>query len=72
MDPLIFKTNIKDSKKLKQLKPLFNTHCNIVHWSIDLEDIDKVLRIVPNNSLKETEVISLIENEGFYCEVLTD
>ena len=45
MNILIFRTNIKTKKKVKAVKPLFNNHPVITAWSIDIEDIDNVLRI---------------------------
>lgn len=43
---LIFKTNIIP-KKAQVVGPVLNNHPVIVDWSIDLEDIDKALRIEP-------------------------
>lgn len=69
---LIFRTDIKTKKKIKKMKPLLNNHICIMNWSIDLEDIDNVLRIEATESLNENEVISLINTKGFYCDALTD
>jgi hypothetical protein len=72
MKLLIFRTDIKTKKKVKIIKPLFNNHSGIINWSIDLEDIDNVLRIEAVENFNETEVINLINMRGFYCDVLTD
>jgi len=72
MKILIFRTDIKTKKKFKAVKPLFNKHPSISNWSIDIEDIDNVLRIEATENLIESDVISLTKNQGFYCETLKD
>ncbi len=72
MKILIFRTNIKTKKKVKAIKPLFNNHPSISNWSIDIEDIDNVLRIEAAENLNETDVISLTNTRSFHCEALKD
>lgn len=72
MDLLIFKTNIKTKKKVKSLSAIFNSIPAISDWSIDLEDIDKVLRIESTGQLGEHEVIKRVNTCGFHCEILMD
>jgi len=72
MNILIFRTNIKTKKKVKAVKPLFNHHPVITAWSIDIEDIDNVLRIEAQDGLTEKDIIYLIKTHGFHCEVLPD
>ncbi|MCV9386429.1 hypothetical protein [Reichenbachiella ulvae] len=67
---LVFKTNIQTHQRAKSLRPLLNNHPTILDWSVDTEDVDKVLRVVAKQSLKEREVISLVVNQGFFCEEL--
>lgn len=69
---LIFRTDIKTKKKVKAVKPLFNSHDNIIDWSVDLEDIDNVLWIKATEHLAESDVINLIKPTGFYCDALAD
>ena len=72
MELLIFKTDIKSRKKVKTIKPLFKNHSDILQWSIDLEDIDNVLRIEATDNLSENEIIDLVQLNGFYIETLPD
>jgi hypothetical protein len=72
MNLLIFKTNIKSKRKVSSLKPYFNTLSSIINWTVDVQDIDKVLRIEALESLKEQDVIYLMKTQGFYCETLND
>ncbi|MDC9723238.1 MAG: hypothetical protein PSN34_10795 [Urechidicola sp.] len=69
---LIFRTDIKTKKKVKAVKTLFNSHANIIDWSVDLEDIDNVLWIKATEQLAESDVINLIKPTGFYCDALVD
>ncbi|MDG1529654.1 MAG: hypothetical protein P8I51_01410 [Polaribacter sp.] len=70
MKLIILRTDIKTKKKVKKIKPFLNEHPIITNWSIDLEDIDNVLRIEANESLHEEEVKHIVQKEGFYCENL--
>lgn len=67
---LILRTDIKTKKKIKKVKPLLDGHPLIFKWSIDIEDIDNVLRIEVSSDLKEIDIVNLIKEEGFYCEDL--
>ena len=72
MHLLIFETDIKSKKKIKSLKPLLNKHSDILKWSIDLEDIDNVLRIEATTNITESDIIDMVRTHGFYIETLTD
>ncbi|WP_188112077.1 hypothetical protein [Aquimarina sp. RZ0] len=54
------------------MKPILNNHSDILKWSIDLEDIDNVLRIEATNTVTEDTIIKLIRMHGFYIKTLTD
>jgi hypothetical protein len=71
MGVLILKTNIRYKKQVKAVAPLLNNRNGISRWNIDLEDIDKVLRIESSN-MEITEVVQLIQEAGFHCEELAD
>lgn len=69
---LVFKTNIQTQQQIKTLGVIFNHYSQIIEWSVDTEDVDNVLRIVPLGKLKENEIIRLIRSIGFDCEALPD
>ena len=71
MEVLVLKTNIRYKKHVKELAPLLDGQNSISRWNIDLNDIDKVLRI-ESNDMGLTEVVQLIQDAGFYCEELAD
>ena len=70
MELFIFKTNIQNQEKLKSIKPLLNQHPLFIKWSIDLEDIDRVLRIEAKQNTRESDVLKLIRRLGVSCEDL--
>lgn len=72
MELLILKTNIKTKKKVHIVQPILNSHPIIKRWSIDLEDIDNVLRIEAREHISESEIKQLINKAGFLCEALPD
>ena len=72
MKLVILRTDIKTKKKVKRIKPLLKNNPIISNWSVDIEDIDNVLRIETQNDANENEIITMIHNQGFYCESLPD
>ena len=71
MNVLVFKTDIKSMPNVKAVKSLLLKIKSVVKLSVDIEDVDNVLRIEVLDELPENEVIQLVENNGFQCEVLT-
>ncbi|SMD31759.1 hypothetical protein SAMN04488029_0096 [Reichenbachiella faecimaris] len=72
MEVLVFRTDIKTRKRMDQFAWVFNQHPYIINWNVDLQDIDKVLRVEASNSLSEDDVIDMVQTFGFSCEALTD
>ena len=72
MKILIFKTDIHNDRKVSLVSTVFDTHPDIFRWSIDLEDIDKVLKIRATEDLTENEIVQLVRPIGLYCEALPD
>lgn len=68
MNLIIVKTNISSKVKAKKLAPVFNAHSGILKWSIDTEDVDKVLRIEAHEHVQEEEIAALIGEHGYFCE----
>lgn len=69
----IFKTNIlrKDSKK--QVIAAIKQQFPGVAATLDLEDTDRVLRVVGAWApVSATEIIELVKKMGFECELLQD
>ena len=70
MDILILKTNINQVQDFALVKEKLNQSLNLRECTIDLGDIDKVVRIVGNSLIPE-QVNSQIIRMGFRSEELT-
>jgi hypothetical protein len=70
-DVLIFKTDIQDQHDVEKVAALMQDDPRIKRWNIDLQDIDKVLRI-ESKHVHEQEIIAGIRKAGYRCEELID
>ena len=66
----IFKTNINVKKKAFAIQILLNNFDCITDCSIDLQDIDRVLRIESKIQLNENKIINTLNQHGLLCEPL--
>ncbi len=66
---LVFKTNISNEAAREMAAGLFSSMSEIEEWSIDLEDVDRVLRVVSGH-LEVPQIISAVKNIGFECSEL--
>jgi hypothetical protein len=69
----VFKTNIKESPEAQKI--LAQIHAGFVGYkaSMDLEDCDKILRIVSHNGTVQNEaIIRLVKKMGYKASVLPD
>jgi len=65
----IFKTSIATMTDFLLVKPLLDLKMGIKSWTIDLEDCDKILRVVSPGECKGMVTATLKVN-GYYCEEL--
>ncbi|MBI3259158.1 MAG: hypothetical protein HYZ54_06770 [Ignavibacteriae bacterium] len=65
---LIFKTNIHSPIDMEAIAPHLDSP-HIIRWSVDREDIDRVLRIEATHDAS-TEIINTIQKAGYLCEEL--
>jgi hypothetical protein len=68
---LVFRTDIRFKKDLKTITPALDQHPLITKWNVDMDDTDRILRIVSSESNPE-EFISIVKQAGFFCEELND
>lgn len=67
----IFKTNINTVKDKITVIESISASFNVANCSIDIEDCDKVLRIVANQQIiEETIIINFVQRMGYQCAVL--
>jgi hypothetical protein len=71
MDILVFVTNVADLKAVSKIKPLLTAMLAIEDWNVDLDDCDRILRIV-SNDLCPRKVESTLQTAGFDCYELVD
>lgn len=69
MEILVFKTNLTDPRRINDVESTLDVHPHIVKWNVDLNDHDKVLRIV-SMGISPKEIETMLCDAGYYCEVL--
>jgi hypothetical protein len=66
---LIFKTNIQTEFDKLRIKNVLDASQKVLKWNIDMDDADRVLRIV-SDSLSPEQIISVLDYVGFECTEL--
>jgi hypothetical protein len=66
MNVIIFKTSVQDKDDLDCLRPELDAFLGAKNWTFDLEDVDKILRVV-SPVLCTVEVEQLLLEQGFLC-----
>jgi hypothetical protein len=67
----IFKTNINTLQDKNNVIEAISTSFNVATCSVDIEDCDKVLRVVAQQkSIESTAIIELVQHMGYQCTVL--
>jgi hypothetical protein len=69
MEVLVFKTNLTDNSRIKDVGSYLDVHPRIQRWNVDLKDCDNILRI-ESNGVAINEVEKILFNAGYYCEEL--
>lgn len=64
----VFKTNLQNAFEVEKIKVLDNIK-GIVHWNMDLEDCDKILRVVATG-VRPERIIQVMGGLNFSCEEL--
>lgn len=72
MKLFIYGTDIDTKKKEDSIRQLFNQDNNIINVSIDLEDVDNVLRVEATDITTEADIINKVKEKGFNCMELAD
>ncbi len=69
MNVVVLKTNIHSAERLE---PLLSHHDHVSTWSVDLEDIDRVLRIETTQEMDEIYFHSLLTQHGLEVELMVE
>lgn len=68
---LVFCTSLRNLGDVRKITPVMNAIPEINSWSVDLEDCDRVLRVV-SHGLDEAVVSSSIKKLSFDCWPMID
>ncbi len=71
MEMLILKTDINSRYDFKKVKNRLKGYYRINELTIDLDDRDKVVRLI-GDDIEPNDVVSKIKSYGFLCEELPD
>lgn len=69
MDVLVFKTSVATPLQVSRVQPLLAAMADIKQYNFDLEDCDKVLRVV-SSRIEPATINHLLHVAGFACEEL--
>jgi hypothetical protein len=71
MEILVFKTTVENMKHVRRLYSLLKSIHGVLKWTIDTEDVDKVLR-VEVVSVAPRNIEMTLQSAGYYCKELED
>jgi hypothetical protein len=71
MEILVFKTNLRHKKNVREVMPHLNEIKGFRKWNVDFHDRDKILRIV-STDLSPRLVEDTLRTAGYVCEELPD
>jgi len=66
---LIFKTSVNSQEHVREVKALLQPIRMIQKWTFDLDDCDKILRIV-SFGIRPQLIENVLRKAGIYCEHL--
>jgi hypothetical protein len=66
MDVLVFITSVSEPEQVSRVSPLLAAVSAIEEWNFDLEDCDRILRVV-SNDISPRYIESLLQDAGFNC-----
>lgn len=64
---LIFKTNVDAKEHVQKVEAILRSIALVKRWNFDLEDCDRILRIVASN-LQPALIETLLRKESIHCE----
>lgn len=69
MEIAILRTDISTGKEFNTVRNRLKRFFSIRECTIDLDDVDKVVRVI-GNEIETDDVIKRIKSLGFFCEEL--
>ena len=68
----VFCTNVETPVQATGIINAIRSGVNDVAVNFDLDDCDKILRVVGNNDVDCDLIVAIVAKHGFTCEVLSD
>ena len=68
----VFKTNVADPERAKWLVDQIERNFTNCKVNCDLDDCDRILRVVFEEKIQPNVLIDLLKNSGYIAEVLPD
>jgi hypothetical protein len=68
---LVFRSDIKTPEDKNRISQAFDKNPSIIHWNVDFNDHEFVLRVESENQIGE-DIIGMVKSCGYYCEELPD
>jgi len=66
MNIMVFATSVSGPEQVSRVSPLLTSIPAIEDWNFDLEDCDRILRVVANN-VSPRYIESILNDAGFNC-----
>ena len=71
MEILVFKTSVTQQEQVSKVKSLLTSIPNVKRWNFDLEDRDRILRVIADQ-VSPRHVETILQTAGFTCQELED
>ena len=68
----VFKTNVETGEQAERLAILIRENFPEYTVNFDLDDCDRVLRVKSSGSIRESSILTLLQNSGIDAAILTD
>lgn len=65
MEPIFYKTNIKNEKGLQRVAPFLNRAVGSANWQLDLESSERKLTVFSPSIINEMHIEDAIHKAGF-------
>ncbi len=71
MEVFVFRTDINTDENIKDIAGQLNSMRGVHKWSVDLDDHEKILRVVSGGATAD-EVAGAVKKKNYFCEELPD
>lgn len=72
MEILVFKTDLHSEQEVNRIMPHINKVQGVIRWNVDLQDCDKVLRVVSHDGVSPRTIEQRLQRAGYHCTELPD